>query len=364
MPPITSLNVKVAAAPERVTVNPGMKARYEITVTNNGNGVEQLKLEEDALPVNWEMEFVAEGSTLNEIYIEAGKTYAFAVEVQVPQSELAGIYDIAGRLIDSYGNKWDIPLTTVVNQIYSIDITTTLSRQMGSPGKVVFFTILARNPGNGPDTINLDVTGLPPDWKSEFIFDGKPTYSVYLEARQQEKVSMLVTIPYTETEAMMDFHVVGSSSVGLQDEVALVIDIEMSNLEITKVKYKPNTMLSNKPVTIELEVRNTGRVDLENVTVRFYEGDVPSGVMTLERLPGNTNKTVVFTWIPTTAGDFKLKFVVDPDDQIMETNEEDNTKIDKVVVRKNNDLIPGFEGVLMVVGMMLACLVVALRRRR
>jgi subtilase family serine protease len=122
-------------------------------------------------------------------------------------------------------------------------------------------------------------------------------------------------------------------------------------------------MQANKPVTIELTVKNTGKVDNENVTVRFYDGNVPSGVVTLERLPGDTNKTVVFTWIPTEAGTYKLKFVIDPDDQIMETDEEDNIKQDKVTVRSGGGLMPGFEGVFLMVAIMVGAAAVLLRRK-
>jgi uncharacterized membrane protein len=345
-------------------VNPGTTAVYEVTVTNNGNGVERLNLEEASMPVGWELVFTAEGTALKEIYINPTDSYNFAVEVKVPSSELAGTYHIAGRLADNMGNMWEIPLTTIVNQMYAIDITTTLSRQLGSPGKVVFFTILCRNPGNGPDTISLDTSGLPVDWKADFIYNDEPADTIGLEARDQDKVSLLVTIPYTTTDTMMEFSVIGTSSVGLQDDVALVIDIEMSNLEITKVRYDPQTMKANKPVTIELIVKNTGKVDNENVTVRFYDGNVPSGVVTLERLPGNTNKTVVFTWIPTESGEYKLKFVVDPDDQIMETDEEDNTKDDKVTVRSGRNLLPGFEGVFMMMAVMLGAAMILVRRRK
>jgi uncharacterized membrane protein len=356
-------DIQVAAAPERLAVNPGTTATYEVTVTNNGNGIEKLSLEESALPVNWELAFVAEGTSLEEIFIEPTESKSFSVEVKVPSSELAGVYNIAGRLADDLGNKWDIPLITVVNQIYSIDITTTLSRQLGSPGKVVFFTILCRNPGNGPDTIALDTSGLPADWRADFVYDNELTDRVVLEAREQDKVSLLVTIPYTTTDTIMEFSVVGTSSVGLQDDVALVIDIEMSNLEITKVRYKPQTMKANKPVTIELQVKNTGKVDCENVSVRFYDGNVPAGAMTLERLPGDTNKTVVFTWIPTKAGTYKLRFVIDPDDQVMETDEEDNEKIDKVTVQSGTNILPGFEALFLMVALMVGAVVVVLRRR-
>jgi uncharacterized membrane protein len=353
----------ISAAPDRVAVNPGSTATYEVQVANNGNGQEDLKLKEAQLPVNWVLKYTAQSTSIEEILIDAGKSVSFLIEVAVPQSELAGTYDVVGRMADDRGDQWDIPLTTVVNQIYAIDVTTTLSKQLGSPGRVVFFTILVRNPGNGPDTETLDCTGLPADWKFEFVYNNEVTNIMHLDARKQDKIALLITIPYTTTEQTMTFSVVGTSSVGLQDDVGLVVDVEKPNLSIEKITYSPSTIIAKKPITIEVMVRNTGKVDCENVTVRFYEGDTPAGINVLERFPGGTNKTVVFTWIPTHSGNYRLQYKVDPDDAIIETNEDDNIKVDKVTVRSGSGLVPGFDPIMIVGAIAVVAALVALRRK-
>jgi len=353
----------ISAAPDRVAVNPGNTATYEVTVANNGNGQEDLKLKEAILPVNWQIKYSSQATAIEEILIDASKSVIFLIEVQVPQSELAGTYDVVGRMSDDRGDQWDIPLTTVVNQMYAIDVTTTLSKQLGSPGRVVFFTILVRNPGNGPDTETLDCTGLPADWHFEFVYNNQVNNVIHLDARKQDKVSLLITIPYTTSEQDLSFTVVGTSSVGLQDDVGLVIQVEKPNLSIEKITYNPSTITAKKSIAIEVSVRNTGKVDCENVTVRFYEGDTPAGINVLERFPGGTNKTVVFTWIPTHAGNYRLQFKIDPDDAVIETNEDDNNKVDKVTVRSGGGLVPGFDPILIIAAIAVVAVLVAARRK-
>jgi uncharacterized membrane protein len=356
----------ITAAPDRMAVNPGATAVYEVTVTNNGNGLEDLKLKDAMIPIGWQLKYTAAGSVIEGVRIDANKSKSelFHMEVQVPQSELAGTFDVVGKLTDTYGHEWNISVTTVVNQIYAIAVSTAMSKQLGSPGWTVFYTIDVRNPGNGPDTETLDCTGLPPDWKFQFVHNNQVTNALQLDARKQDKVSLLITIPYTTTETDMSFKVVGTSRVGLQDEVALVIDVQKPNLSIEKVTYNPSTIIAKKPVTITALVRNTGKVDCENVTVRFYEGDTPAGVATLERFPGGTNKTVVFTWIPPKAGSFKLKYVIDPDNLIIETNKEDNTRVDRVTVRSGSGLVPGFDPILIVAAIAVVAVIVTIRRRK
>jgi len=353
----------ISAAPDRVSVNPGNTATYEVTVANNGNGVEDLKLQESKLPVGWTVKYTSAGTSIEDLLINPGKQGTYLLEIQVPQSELAGVYDVVSKLADDRGNSYEVAVTTVVNQIYAIDVTTTLSKQLGSPGRVVFFTIIVRNPGNGPDTITLDATGLPTDWKYEFIYNNQVTNSVSLDARKQDKVSLLLTIPYTTAAAELPFTVVGTSSVGMQDDVSLVIDVEKPNLSIEKVTYSPSTLVVKKAVSIEVQVRNTGKVDCENVTIRFYDGSTPAGSLVLERFAGDTNKTVVFPWIPTHSGSYKLTYKIDPDDQVIETNEDDNQKVDKVTVRSGGGLVPGFEPILFLVAFAAVAVVVATRRK-
>jgi hypothetical protein len=260
------------------------------------------------------------------------------------------------------GVKFPFDLTTRVLQIYAIDVTTTLSKQTGTPGKTVSFTLLVKNNGNGPDIIALSLEDKPVNWQSRFIMEEKDIEAVPLKAGEQAKVMLLLTIPFTYDQETTQYTltVIGTSEGRIQDKVMFVVDLLLPNLKIMKIKYSTSHFVQNKVVSIEVTISNEGQVPCENVTVRFYDKTI-GGEQLLERMPAGQNKTAVFTWMPK-AGPHKLEFTVDPDNKVIESNEEDNKLVDRVNVSSGGGLIPGFDGLLVLMALVPVALVI-LRKR-
>ena len=63
------------------------------------------------------------------------------------------------------------------------------------------------------------------------------------------------------------------------------------------------------------------------------------------------------------AGSQKLEFVVDADNKVIESNEDDNRLIDRVTVANNGGIMPGFEGVLVLMAL-IPVAVILLRKRK
>ncbi len=79
-------------------------------------------------------------------------------------------------------------------------------------------------------------------------------------------------------------------------------------------------------------------------------------------MPANSNKTATFTWVPQ-KGKHGIQFKVDPDNTLVETDEKNNQIKESVQVYSSNDILPGFEPLIVVVAMALAALVFVRRRR-
>ncbi len=358
--------VTVTAAPVTKDANQGDLVVYGLSVSNNGNGDEVLGLTLEELPVGWSVTYAKDGAALSSVSLPPGGQTGFNAEVQVPADALAGTYAIKGKLTDSEGKTYSVTLTTVVLQVYGVDLTTTLSKQLGSPGRTVLFSTLVKNTGNGVDTFKLDVreSTLPPETKVEFHdADFAVSNELTLGPGQTGPMTVVVTLPgQLENKAEFEFSVQGKSQKGGKvDDVKFVIDAELPNLEVTQLVYQPDDFTANKAVTIEVGVVNHGNVDVENVTVRFYDGSAIVGADRLDRLPAESNKTVTFTWIPKNPS-HTLKFWVDPDGRIPEVDESDNVKKDTIHVRGINGLTPGFEGVYALLA--LAMVGAAITRRR
>jgi len=356
-------NLDVSIYPPEVQVKPGETANYELSVKNNGNGPERLVLSPTVMRVGWSPSFLQDGVPVDEILLEPGEQKAFTISVKVPGSELAGSYVSTFNLQTDMGVQFPFDLTTRVLQIYAIDVTTTLSKQTGTPGKTVSFVLIVKNNGNGDDVIALTLDNKPVNWQHRFIMDDADIEAVPLSPGNQAKVTLLFVIPFTydQDTTQYSMEVIGTSEGRIQDKVMFVVDLLLPNLKIMKVKYSTTHLQENKPVSIEVLISNQGQVPCENVTIRFYDKTI-AGEQVLERLPAGQNKTAVFTWMPK-KGPHTLEFQVDPDNKVIESNEDDNQLKDKVNVSGAGGIMPGFDAVLLLIAL-LPVVFITLRRRK
>ncbi|MGB9636754.1 MAG: CARDB domain-containing protein, partial [Thermoplasmata archaeon] len=90
----------------------------------------------------------------------------------------------------------------------------------------------------------------------------------------------------------------------------------------------------NQPVNITAVIRNNGDVNLTNVRTRLYINDQPKTLLdNVTDLPGNGSwKLIKFQWVPDKVGSYIVKVVVDPDNEIDETNEANNVYVSDVGV--------------------------------
>lgn len=363
-------NIKAASSPEVVTLYPGEKANYQVTLTNLGNGAEVVRLGAAELPVSWDITYERAGGTviseMDSLYLEPGTAMTFNAVVATTVGSLAGSYAIKGRLLDRDGNTYPVDMSVSVNQVYDIDITTTLSKQTGVPGKKVIFTLIGKNKGNGLDTLSFDTSGLPRDWPAPEFRDINydKNDQMTLNSSALERMTLELPIPGGTNGTTVEFFVTAKSEGGVTDSVKLITDIKMANLVVTKISYTPKTLQNNKVATITVTIDNQGDVSVENVTVRFYQDKTIMSTERLERLPGGNNRTVTYTWLAK-GGSHSLKFVVDPDNLIIETNKKDNTAKESVNVQQPGfGELPGFEMPFVVVAMIGAAVAVMFRKRK
>ncbi len=96
------------------------------------------------------------------------------------------------------------------------------------------------------------------------------------------------------------------------------------------ISHNPENPLEEQLVTTTLTVHNIGTVDAYNVRVNFYlNGQLKTSAWMHVLAGSSTNET--FFWTPATGGTYTTYFIVDPDDEIEEsdeTNNEASTSID------------------------------------
>ena len=356
--------ILMAVNPEMQLADPGSSVSYSVTVQNGGNGPEEISIATNMLDVNWKIKYLLAGAEINGLFLDSAQSLTFEAVITVPSDALAGEHDSAVGISDTSKNLWVAPIKTVVKQIYDIDLTTTQSKQQGSPGGKVFFTLLNRNRGNGPDTISFSSVRLPAGWDVNFKDSNMTNIdSISLNSGEIGRVTVQVTLPGGSNSTSQEVMVTGTSESSLSDNVKFVVDMMLPDLYLTGVTYSPKNLAAGKAATVTVTVVNQGEVPVENVTVRFYEGGTILGAEKLSRLPGNTNKTVTFTWLPK-EGRRTVKFMVDPDNSIIETDEHNNLMKDTLTVSSRNEILPGFEPLLLLAAVAMALAVALVRRRR
>ncbi|MBM4249095.1 MAG: hypothetical protein FJ149_06615 [Euryarchaeota archaeon] len=364
-------NIRVAATPEMQSLRPADVATYAVVLANLGNGAEEVTLGASELPVGWDLSYQRlDGSLISEIdelYLQPGSSLTINAIVRTAVGSLAQLYAIKGRLLDRDKNVYLINMGIEILQEYDIDVTTTLSKQTGVPGGKVLYTIIGKNKGNGFDTLTFETSGLPREWQGiefrDVNFELQNELS--LNASGLERMSLVVPIPAGVNGTSVEFYVTARSLGMVTDSVKLVLDIRMANLVISKVTCSPKTLRANKLATLVVTIDNIGEVNVENVTVRFYQDRAIMGNERLERVSGGTNRTATFTWMAK-GGTHSLRFVVDPDNLIVENNKADNQARQTVKVQEGSFLeqLPGFEGPLMLLALAAGAAVLVLRRKK
>jgi hypothetical protein len=179
------------------------------------------------------------------------------------------------------------------------------------------------------------LSGLPKNWTYRTIFNGNSTNTVQLGAGDTTNGLLYIDVPgnWTYTRVSFTLEVIGPG--GISKKLDGVFYVEGCELTIERISYYFPMIFLEKEELIEVTLRNSGRGACADVPVNFYDDKVLQYTAIIERLPPNVTKTVVFGWTPKTAGGHRLMFVVDPKNKVLEANEDDNTRVDKVTVRSH-----------------------------
>jgi subtilase family serine protease len=187
-----------------------------------------------------------------------------------------------------------------------------------------------------PDTI-------PP--KVEILTPKNLTYSL-------DSVSLTFTV--NESTAWMGYELDGASNTTLlgnttlsglpngQHQIAVFANDTYGNMGSTAPTYftidvgvdlsvvSPDITFSNdnptegQVVTVSVSVYNNGGVNLQNVTVRFLDGNITIGEQQISSISYNSHITASVEWTAVGEGYHLMKILVDPDNVHAESDEDNN----------------------------------------
>jgi len=111
--------------------------------------------------------------------------------------------------------------------------------------------------------------------------------------------------------------------------IPATINVIAPDLTITNISVAPvppfNQIYDQINVTVNVTITNNGTANATaNFTVRLYENNLLIGQETVEGLNANEIRNVSLNWAPTSTGQITLRAVVDADNNITESNENNN----------------------------------------
>jgi len=179
-------------------IEPGSNKSTTITITNQGNGLDNLRVASSIAPNGWAVQLDASTVSVGSRHGNE-KTATVGVTVRVPANALA-IEEIItfSVLPKSGGTAYDtIDLRVTVAAVHGLDIDTPATDQTGRSGTEVRFPIDLINEGNIRDTIGLSVVSqtASPAWGSSFENeDGTPIIDIDIEPQTTTTVYLVVSI--------------------------------------------------------------------------------------------------------------------------------------------------------------------------
>ena len=360
--PLHKLSIKPAAKAESAI--PGGTAYFSLSITNTGNIDELLDLSTLGLPQGWLARFIKNDMEGVNVRVPQGATVLVYLEVEVPIDTFGTTYYYKLLMHDEENTNWSVSLSVVVGHYFYLELTAAAAKAIGGPAGTAVFDIFVRNRGNGEDLINLSTQGLPADWKAQFIVNSNNTTVIDLMAGEQERVSLVVSIPPEVTVQSVTFQALGTSSSGVQGSANLYIDVEKVDLRAIRMTFYPANPIKGEPVTIKFLVRNEGVIEYTNVKVSFYENGQMLDEQTIGKFTGGSDKEIAFTWVPIKTGLMKLKLMIDPHDKILETNENNNALYYNFTIKAGKSTgTPGFEPVPVLLTLALVAVVISRRGR-
>ena len=180
-------------------IEPGSNKSTTITITNQGNGQDNLRVASSIAPTGWAVQLDASSVAVGSRHGNED-TATVGVTVRVPADALATeeITLTFSVLPSSGGTAYDtVDLRVTVAAIHGLEIDTPATDQTGRSGTEVRFPIDLINEGNVRDTIGLSVVSqtASPAWGSSFENeDGMPFTEIDIDPQSTTTVYLVVSI--------------------------------------------------------------------------------------------------------------------------------------------------------------------------
>ncbi|MBS1789192.1 MAG: hypothetical protein JST85_15815 [Acidobacteria bacterium] len=282
--PATQPGVSVTKTSKQESAKPGDVVRYEIVLTNTGNTLVTVKVEDIALNKT-----IVLGSNLT---LSPGESRSFLAETPVPPGvsikELTNRVLVTGTSPDGQSVKTEtshtMPITPATETKPGVTVTKSSKQDKAVPGKLVNYTITVANTGNVEVTLKVEDTILG---KTTVLFDG---LSLAPGETRSFDPEFLVPANIPDKELTNRVLVTGMSADGkpvkaVASHTFPVGPVTTPNIAVNMTSSLTR-VLPNEEVTFKTTVANTGDTDLTMDVEEKFDGKIELLAESLVLPPG------------------------------------------------------------------------------
>jgi hypothetical protein len=347
--------------------------------------------------LGWNVSFMLEGFTVTSVDLYYRGWANFSVVMIVPKDTIANKYMVGLNFSDLEHTVIKY-ITINVNQTYDVrvhpypyDKTAENPQSIEGyldPGRIVPFLVEVQNRANGPDLVNLTLEGLDDKWDGWFgAIANTPDFtrnvkyidfdelmpisnlgadvnylpnsstakrvSIWLPTEQTAWVTLYIQSPI---DALQDekrtISIKGDSLGGSKDyqsnnKASIDLTVLYADLAIEgliRVSAADNDISAGDLATISVNIRNVGDIEAVNVVVALKIDGKEIKRAVVKRILVDKDQLVTFSW-KVEGGKHDITIEIDPDNTIIETNDQHVGINNNVKKREFSSGIFEFEGI-------------------
>ncbi|MFI2742691.1 NEW3 domain-containing protein [Zhouia sp. PK063] len=308
----TAQSVSLYTPYTSITVPPGQSIDYAVDIINNTGAIKSPKIEVTGLPKDWSYNLKSGGYTVEEVSELPREKEKVTLKVNVPLKVDKGTYHF-NIIAPGYSS---LPLTVTVSKQgnYNAEFSSDQINIEGAANSTFTYNAQLRN-GTEESKVYALHSLAQPGWEVTYRSNGKQVSSVNIDANQTQRITVQVHPPSDAKAGKYDIPVLanaGSITTRLNLQAAITGSYK---LELTT----PTGLLSTDVTSgderkVKLEVKNTGSVPLNNVTLMANtpaKWDVTFNPKTVKALASGKSEEVYATIKvadKALAGDYETEF--------------------------------------------------------
>ena len=246
------------------TGDPGAQLIYPIRVQNKGTGEDSFKLFIENYPANWIVQL--ENELVEDVAAGDEKTVNLTVTIPSGEQNKAFVTNITASSQGASSEnppKWvntTVPVTTIVNQDYWIDLSVTNISVDAIIGDPITVSITVENLGTGDDIVAMSVEA-PPGWT------GLEFNTSFLNVAEGSSglVGLSITVPEGTSKGDYQVNISGVSNCAdcangtkSQDSLTLTVQVDLErgveiNADVITIEKIPGSSAS-----FSVDVKNIG----------------------------------------------------------------------------------------------------------